>query len=229
MSGSHLRTSIRVRSFTLVELMAGVLGFSILALLLVQILISVQRTWTDVRWSLDVWDSGRAALAQVEHDLRGLVVSHMTGEQIGIDVEGIGARDVAFVVREVMPCGSMSTLFEVGYGLVGDELYRWQTGDADGEAWDFLNESPEVWAADSSWGASGLLVDGVEAFSVTFHMLAADGSLTAYDPDVHGHARPEVASVSLRMLPPGWLGAPESRRKQQRLILSTQVDLGRHR
>jgi len=218
----------RARFFTLVEIMVAVGIFSILALALFLILNGILRSWSITTQSTQVLANARIALSFIATDLKGVTASSLEGERVYVDGAGVGARDVAFVCNSLYSSSSSSTLCEVGYGLEDDKLLRWETGDVDGSKWNFLNATPDVWAADSSWGTVNTVIDGVETFTVQFYRSAGSSPYyTAYNVATESHVTPDLAVVTLTLVAPSTVGLPANLRDKTRQTFTEQLDLTR--
>jgi hypothetical protein len=150
----------------------------------------------------------------------------MPNEMIYFDAAGVGSRDFAFVTRDVNAGSTGASLVEVGYGLAGDSLYRWQTIDSDDGKWNFLNAYPSVWAVDNSWGGSGVVIDGVESFSVAFYNTTSTPPYSvAYDAVSDSLIRPSFAVVTMTLIAPASTGEAEAIKARSRQTLTYRVDI----
>ena len=185
-------TDKNIARFTLLELMVGMTVLSILMLMLLQFLISSQRTldWSDRMWR--IYENSRIVFDLVERDLQACVTSSTPDDEIPFY---IGAPDVTdtnkalhmcFVASIVPPNdNATSRLCEISYRfhestapeIAGNSsltLYRRIITNVDGPDWNF--QSSPTWYTNDDVNTDGdyqKVVGGIRNFSVQFFYDAA--------------------------------------------------------
>lgn len=221
---AHRVSRFYFRRFTLVELMTAMAVFSILLLLMTMSIRGIQNFWVAAARKIEVVDNGRRILELIEADIAGLKTSDVPGEKILVDGQGIGARDVAFLSTGSPVVGATAPLYEVGYSVDDHRFLRWTTADADGSPWDFLNQDPELWAADNSWGSAKSVLDGVVDFQLVFYKSIETPPFYAiYNTISDSDQTPAFASVSLTLIHPDTMNASAAEQNRFRQSFTTRL------
>lgn len=159
-------TGCRASSFTLVELLAALAVFSIIMLLLMRFTNAANATWTKSAANMRVYQNARAVMDLIDQDLRGIVLSSTSGEEIQIvDHAGSGGKQLTFVSAVGEDDNAASELVEITYQVTGNKIERAEVSDQDGGAWNFLG-APTGWASNGSPAYEEVTI-GVTDFSMT--------------------------------------------------------------
>lgn len=219
----------QIRKFTLLELLAAISVFTILIVLLFQTISGMQSFWTQTQRKLQVVENAQRALRIVTADLKGMTANALDNEKIFVDATGVGVRDIAFIANNGSDYSSNSTLYEIGYEVNSNTLYRWKSGDSDVGKWNFLNASPAIWAADGSWGTSNRIVDGVIDFKIDlFKDDQNPPYYVQYDAGTDSDSLPAFAEISLTLIHPRVVDKSDVIRNRTRKTFKSSVEIGEY-
>ncbi len=217
----------RTIPFTLLEIVAAMAIFSILGIILYQILHGSERLLMRTQRNLEVMRNARTAFRIIERDLAGLKTSSAQNERILVDAAGVGSRTTAFVTGSAATPGAFSSVQEVGYELLATNLIRWSTTDEDGTKWNFLDNDPAIWAADTSWGTARTIVGGVRGFDIAFFWADPDPPYyAAYDAVTDSDVAPDFAMVTLTLVHPRTLDNAVEVQNMTRHTFNSRVQIG---
>ncbi len=229
------------RAFTLVEILVAMFILSIMMLMVMQILLYSQRTWSRAASRTQIYENARVAIDLVERDLRSSVTSALANRQIGMYVGDPDPKDAAksldfrVVASTDPPTTAYSRLAEISYRFHTDRgsstsslqpftLYRQVVTDHDTINWDFYNR-PTNWYLNNK-SSSNLppyekVIGGVASFHVSFY----DENDDLIPPDTDSADMPLRIEIYLAVFDERLVDAPEDERfRTQRAftkILST--------
>ena len=234
---------IRIHQFTLLELMVGMTILSILMLMLLQFLLSSQKTldWRDSMWR--IYENSRIVFDLIERDLQACVTSSTSGNEIEFymgdpDIDDPdNAVNMCFVASTEPPnTNATSKLCEISYrfhqssslGVAGNReytLYRRIISNADGPDWDLYDTDSPWYINDDINTAQEFqkVVTGIKNFSIKFDV---DGN--EYGVPVGGTdttVKPTSVHISFDLFDESLIDAPMSIQAKTLRSFTKTVDL----